>query len=204
MRWFRRRRGALLLRQVPDLRELKIIDVGGSRHFWQESETGVPPAHITIYNLDGAGDSHGVEADGYAQIAVRAYDGVRLPEADGAFDVAVCNSVIEHVPAAQRAGLVAELRRVAKRVVLQTPAKSFPLEPHFLVPFIQFLPRRAGYAVVKFSPWRIFGRPSPATIESYYWGTNLLTLAELEALLPDATIHHERWCGLTKSYIAIV
>ena len=193
----------MLRERIPGLASLKIIDLGGSRHFWQESGLGVPASNITIYNLDGAGDAHAVGADDYASIPVHTYDGSRLPESNQAFDLAMCNSVIEHVTPEHRRQLVDELRRVARRVCIQTPAKSFPLEPHFLVPFIQWLPRRVGYAVAKISPWRLLSRPSAATIESYFWNTNLLTRAELEELLPDGTIFRERLLGLTKSYTVI-
>lgn len=203
-RRFRSKRGEVLRAHFADLIKFKIIDVGGSRHFWQESGLGVPPGNITIYNLEGAGDSHAVGDDAYSGVAVKRYDGVRLPEDDATFDLGVCNSVIEHVPPQRRAGLVSELQRVAKHVYLQTPAKTFPLEPHFLVPLIQWLPKRVGYAVAKVSPWRVLSRPSAATIESYFWNTNLLTYAEVRQLLPNATIHRERLLGLTKSYAAIL
>lgn len=201
---FRRKRAALLTAGFANLSQLKIIDVGGSRHFWQESALDVPSKNITIYNLEGAGDAHAVGVSAYADVTVKSYDGVRLPEADATFDLCVCNSVIEHVSPPRRAALVGELRRVAKHVYLQTPAKAFPLEPHFLVPLIQWLPKRVGYEVAKISPWRVLSRPSAATIQSYFWNTNLLTYAEVRQLLPDATIHRERLFGLTKSYAAIV
>lgn len=200
---FRSKRAELLTAEFAKLNELKIIDVGGSLHFWQESELGVPAKNITIYNLEDAGDVHAVGVSTYADVTMKSYDGVRLPEADATFDLCICNSVIEHVPPPRRAALVRELRRVAKHVYLQTPAKTFPLEPHFLVPFLQWLPKRVGYEVAKISPWRVLSRPTAAVIQTYFWNTNLLTYAEVRQLLPDATIHRERLFGLTKSYAAI-
>ncbi len=74
--------------------------------------------------------------------AVRA-DGRRLPFADGEFDVAFSNAVVEHV-AGGREGqgeFVRELCRVAQRVFVTTPNRWFPLDPHTLVPFAHWLPR---------------------------------------------------------------
>jgi SAM-dependent methyltransferase len=63
-----------------------------------------------------------------------------LPFADGEFDLAYCSSVIEHVPRELREAFARELRRVARGWYVQTPAFSFPVEPHALLPFAHWLP----------------------------------------------------------------
>jgi len=63
-----------------------------------------------------------------------------LPFAEGEFDLVYCSSVIEHVPPARRATFAAELRRVGRGFYVQTPAYSFPIEPHALLPFAHWLP----------------------------------------------------------------
>jgi len=63
-----------------------------------------------------------------------------LPFADGAFDLAYCSSVVEHIAPQDRAAFAAELRRVARGWYVQTPAFSFPVEPHALLPFAHWLP----------------------------------------------------------------
>jgi hypothetical protein len=76
--------------------------------------------------------------------AVRA-DGRDLPFADGEFDVAFSNAVVEHVAGGrdgQRA-FVHELCRVAHRVFVTTPNRRFPLEVHTLLPFVHWLPSGA-------------------------------------------------------------
>ena len=65
-----------------------------------------------------------------------------LPFADGEFDLAYCSSVIEHVRLGDRAAFARELRRVARGWYVQTPAYSFPLEPHALLPLAHWLPPR--------------------------------------------------------------
>lgn len=80
--------------------------------------------------------------------AVRA-DGRSLPFADGEFDVAFSNAVVEHVGGRddQRA-FVHELCRVARRVFVTTPNRLFPLEVHTLVPFVHWLPGGAARRLV--------------------------------------------------------
>jgi SAM-dependent methyltransferase len=63
-----------------------------------------------------------------------------LPFADDEFDLVYCSSVIEHVAPARRGAFAAELRRVGRGLYVQTPAFSFPIEPHTLLPFAQWLP----------------------------------------------------------------
>ena len=65
---------------------------------------------------------------------MRADAAERLPFADGEFDLVYSSSVVEHVAAGPARGLRAELRRVARGWFVQTPAASFPIEPHSLLP----------------------------------------------------------------------
>jgi SAM-dependent methyltransferase len=71
---------------------------------------------------------------------VRADAADGLPFADGEFDLAYCSSVIEHVAPARRAAFAAEVRRVGRGWFVQTPAWSFPIEPHSLLPAAHWLP----------------------------------------------------------------
>ena len=123
-------------------------------------------------------------------------DGCALPFADDAFDVVFSNSVIEHVPQELQSAFADEIRRVAPRYFVQTPNRYFPIEPHYQVPFFQFLPRRAQRALSsRFSlGWRGKGGGEEIT---------LLTAKDLRRLFPDAEIHRERLLGLTKSLMAV-
>ncbi len=73
---------------------------------------------------------------------VRADAAAGLPFSDGEFDLVYCSSVIEHVPPSRRAAFAGELRRVGRGWFVQTPARSFPIEPHSLLPFAHWLPAR--------------------------------------------------------------
>ncbi len=80
------------------------------------------------------------ERPGYPGPFVRADAAAGLPFASGEFDLVYCSSVIEHVHPARRAAFAAEIRRVARGWYVQTPAFSFPLEPHSLLPGAHWLP----------------------------------------------------------------
>jgi SAM-dependent methyltransferase len=112
-----------------------------------------------------------------------------LPFETDEFDLAYCASVIEHVPRARRPAFAAEVRRVARGWLVQTPAFSFPIEPHSLLPFAHWLPPR-----VRRRYWRLGAAGSWEEIE-------LLRRPELEALFGPALA--ERFGQLVKSWVCV-
>jgi hypothetical protein len=76
---------------------------------------------------------------------------------------------------------------------VQTPNYWFPIEPHALLPGVQFLPKH-----VRREAWRL----SPRGIE-YEDSLELLTEGELAKLFTDALIMRERIGPLVKSLVAI-
>ncbi len=113
----------------------------------------------------------------------------RLPFADGEFDLVYCSSVIEHVPPARRASFAAELRRVGRGWMVQTPARSFPIEPHALLPFAHWLP-----VALRRPYWRLGAAGDWERIE-------LLSRREMEALFGPARA--ERAGPLVKSWVSV-
>jgi SAM-dependent methyltransferase len=132
-----------------------------------------------------------VDRPGYPGPFVRADATVRLPFADGEFDLAYSSSVVEHVAPERRAAFAAEVRRVARGWYVQTPARSFPVEPHALLPFAHWLP-----VAVRRPYWRLGAAGAWEEIA-------LLGRAELAALFPGARIVPERLGGLVKSWVAV-
>jgi SAM-dependent methyltransferase len=122
---------------------------------------------------------------------VRADATERLPFDDGAFDLAYSSSVVEHIAPERRAAFAAELRRVARGWWVQTPAFSFPVEPHALLPAAHWLPvpLRRRY-------WRLGAAGAWEEI-------HLLRRHELAGLLPGGEIVAERLGGLAKSWISV-
>jgi hypothetical protein len=114
-------------------------------------------------------------------------DARALPFSDREFDIVFCNSLLEHLPAEDRSKVASELTRVGRKFWVQTPNKYFPLEPHYMLPLVQFLPQRLRRLLDQ----RFCG----GAIE-------LLKRRELEALFPDAAIYREKVGPLTKSLVA--
>lgn len=123
-------------------------------------------------------------------------DGCALPFADGAFDVAFSNSVIEHVGPERQADFAREIRRVADAYFVQTPNRYFPVEPHYQFPLFQFLPIAAQrWLNGRFTlGWQQRGQWEPI---------RLLGRDDLQRLFPDAEIHREHLLGFTKSLMAV-
>jgi SAM-dependent methyltransferase len=120
---------------------------------------------------------------------VRADAAAGLPFADGEFDLVYSSSVIEHVPPARRAAFAAEVRRVGRGWFVQTPAFSFPVEPHALLPFAHWLPvgLRRRY-------WRL-------GVAGEWEEISLLRRAEMESLFGPAQA--ERLGPLVKSWVCV-
>jgi len=173
----RERRHARFLALVSPAPGLAIVDIGCGA----AGLLGLAP-RLDVTGVDL------VERPGYPGPFVAADAAAGLPFADGQFDLAYCNSVIEHVPPARRAAFAAELRRVARGWYVQTPARSFPIEPHSLLPGAHWLPAglRARY-------WRLGAGGLPGEVE-------LLRRAELEALFGPAV--RERFGPFTKSWVS--
>jgi SAM-dependent methyltransferase len=129
-------------------------------------------------------------------VRVEYADATKLPFSNGEFPVAFSSSVIEHISRSQQPLFAAEIQRVANRYFVQTPNRYFPIEPHYQMPFFQFLPERAQRFLNRHFTlgWREKGNWEEA---------NLLSARNLRQLFPDAEIHRERLFGLTKSLMAI-
>jgi hypothetical protein len=97
--------------------------------------------------------------------------------------------VIEHVAPARRAAFAAELRRVGRGWFVQSPAFSFPIEPHSLLPGAHWLTPglRERY-------WRLGAAEGWEEI-------SLLRRAEMEELFGPAVA--ERVAGLVKSWVCV-
>jgi SAM-dependent methyltransferase len=156
----------------------RVLDVGCGRLGLRAFE---PALEITGVDLH--------ERPEYPGPFVRADAAEGLPFADGEFDLVYCSSVIEHVPPARRRAFAAEVRRVGRGWFVQTPAFSFPLEPHSLLPAAHWLPvgLRRRY-------WRLGAAGDWEEI-------SLLRRGELEELFGAAMA--ERFAGIAKSWVCV-
>ncbi|NQT82858.1 class I SAM-dependent methyltransferase [bacterium] len=179
----------------------RILDVGGTLDFWKrmgflaESED----IELTLLNLFRM-ESH------YPHVTTAVGDGRDMKEFhDGEFDAVFSNSVIEHVgDFGDRKSFAEEVRRVGNAYFIQTPNLYFPIEPHFLFPFFQFLP--VGLKALLLKHFTIGWHWAAKDIEKAkktVSSVRLLGKTELARLFPDGQIYRERLLGMTKSLIVL-
>jgi hypothetical protein len=195
------KRFALFLEQINSLpRPVKILDVGGTGIFWERM--GLLPgkdAVITLLNIN----EHPFTNRDFNIVTGDARNMTQF--SDKEFDIAFSNSVIEHVGDFIRQSQMAnEMKRVGKKIFLQTPDRYFPLEPHFLFPIFQFLPLKMKvWMVMHFKlGWynRITEREKAIDLCN---SIRLLTKRDLLKLFPGAMIIKEKFLGLTKSFVVL-
>src|SRR5207237_4103979 len=118
--------------------------------------------------------------------------------------IAFSNSVIEHVGdwSAQSA-MAKEIQRVSKAYWVQTPNRYFPLEPHFLFPGFQFLPRAVRRWLAGWWPFGWLRPGLPETLEECD-RIRLLSAQEMRKLFPDGELVREGLFGLTKSLVVLM
>jgi Methyltransferase domain len=114
----------------------------------------------------------------------------RLPFEDDEFDLAYSSSLMEHLAPGERVAFAAEVRRVASGWFVQTPAFSFPIEPHALLPAAHWLPPGARRAY-----WRL-------GVAGDWEDIALLRRRELAELFGEPVLA-ERLFGLAKSWISV-
>jgi hypothetical protein len=194
---FRRQRMAQFVATFrPDARH-RILDVGGYADFWAGSGVASDIILLNIHQVPGEGlppNIHTVLGDG-----------TELTYEDKSFSIVFSNSVIEHLRSFENQQRFAkECMRVGHGLWIQTPCRSFPIEPHFLSPLIHFFPKGWQRRMLRnLTVWGWLTRPSDAQIEDVLAEIRLLTLAEVEYLFPDCEIKKEKFFGLTKSFIVV-
>jgi hypothetical protein len=174
---------------------MRVIDVGGRRCNWTLIDK---QPDVTITNIEYASAEDG-------RFHYVHTDGGRLPYTDSSFELCYSNSVIEHVGDWKaRTVFAKEIRRIAPRYYVQTPNKWFFSDPHTVGAFVHWLPKRWQRKLIRWCTfWGLVDRPDQAKIDALLDEIDLLSVAQMRALFPDATIVKERFLGMTKSIIAI-
>jgi hypothetical protein len=194
MRRFRPKRMQQVVRLARQTGATRILDVGGTAFDWN-----VVPQRLNVTLLNRTVDG---DCQGFPLVLGDACD---LPFADGAFDVVYSNSTIEHLFTwHNQQRMASEIMRVGRAYFVQTPNRWFPVEPHYLTPFIHWLPKPWQRKLLRnFTVWGLLSNPAQETCDRDVDEIRLLSVAEMRVLFPTARIVRERFLGLTKSILAI-
>jgi hypothetical protein len=190
----RQRRIEEFKRRFPDLPDMRVLDLGGTAVSW--SVLGMRPLSVTLVNLDHAG-----EPEPWMEV-------VRADACTGGFgqyDLVFSNSLMEHLGGHTRRQQFADVvQESAPAWWVQTPYRYFPVEPHWVFPFFQFLPFRARLAICRH--WRTLHMTAPKEIAAaaeLVSSVELISATEMRAYFPGSDIWFERMAGLPKSLVAI-
>jgi Methyltransferase domain len=174
--------------QVLDVGVSQFDDLPGSNYFLRRYPY---PEQVTAV---GISDLTGLRSR-YQGIRFVEADGRQLPFEDRAFDVVHSNAVVEHVgPELEQIRFIGELARVGRAGFITTPNRWFPIEPHFRLPVIHWLPRPAAvWALRRLSirqEWKVF----------------LLSSRRFKRLFPhdlDITFLTQRMAGWPATFIVL-
>jgi len=192
----RRKRWQQLIAAFPELPDMHVLDIGGDARAWRTS--GLRPAHVTLLNLT---DQDIAEPWMTAVVGDACEPLDKIPSADLVYS----NSVIEHVGGHwRRERFASNVRSAAPHYWVQTPYRYFPIEPHFLFPGLQHLPKFLQSAAIVRWPlgnYRPVRDVRLATRSAM--NIELLSITELSYYFFDGRIQKEIFLGVPKSIIAV-
>jgi hypothetical protein len=195
--YFRKRRMQKFLMEFQVTPSTRILDVGGEPFNWEligvNHDTHQKLTFLNLYRMEKPVNNWVIA------------DGRHLPFRSRSFEIVYSNSVIEHLHSYTNQQLFAdEVCRVGKSYFIQTPNRNFFIEPHYITPFIHWLPVSVRRKLLRnFTLWGILERPSQQECENRLEEIRLLNEVELIHLFPNAIIWHERLLGMSKSLIAV-
>jgi hypothetical protein len=200
--WKERRFGRFVTTLVP-LPTDRLLDIGGYPFNW--FARGGVVSLVDVMNLELA-PLDGPLPDGAPEIRAIAGDARSMDFADGSYDIVFSNSVIEHVGSLDdQMAFAREARRVGRKLWIQTPARSCPIEPHYLGLGIHWFPASWHVPLARWTSVRgLTGSASIDELRSIARHTRLMNKREFAAMFPDCEIWTERLLGIfPKSYVAV-
>lgn len=188
----------LLHKEYQNSFPVKILDIGGMEYFWKDKDlvkNGL--VEVNLLNLQ----AEQTTIPGFQSMAGDATDLSRFE--DQSYDLVFSNSVIEHLYTWENQQKMAnEIIRVGKKYFVQTPYRHFFLEPHYALPFVQYLPKKLTHFLLTKTKLSRGSNWNPKDAQQYLDEIRLLTLGEMKELFPGTKIYKEKFLGLTKSITA--
>jgi hypothetical protein len=176
----------------------RVLDVGVTDSAWRSSnflESQYPwPERITAVALEDMPTFARI----FPEVRLVVADGRCLPFDADSFEIGFSNAVIEHVGSRDdQRQFIEEMLRTCRTVFVATPNGGFPLDPHTLLPFVHWFPRRIRHPLLRWSgngQWASEGALNP------------LRASTLRSLFPpecNVRIDRQRVLGFTTVLAAI-
>ncbi len=182
-------------------KRLKILDVGGTFKYWQIFGFPLADHDLTLLNISIPANSRKGNID-----LVKGDARCMRQFKDQSFDIVFSNSVIEHLYSWKGQNHMArEVKRVGKYYFIQTPNLYFPVEPHYILPYFQFLP--LGIKKFLHSRFELTGKKylrKPLSKEESLRKAReirLLSKKQLRALFADCNLYTEKVMYMSKSFV---
>lgn len=195
----RSRRWKTLVRVFPTIEEMSVLDLGGTVDYWRRAP--IRPRSVHLVNLETPPAEPPPD-----WIRVDVADACEPPPGllESRYDLVYSNSVIEHVGGHDRRMAFADIvRRAAPEHWIQTPYRYFPVEPHWVCPFMQYMPlwMRARVGL----HWPLVHTAHGDLDESIasQLRVELLDITQMRHYFPGSDIVFDRMLGLVKSIVAV-
>lgn len=182
--------------QLP--KPITILDIGGTMAYWEAMQFKEEGVKIILLNLSPAEQLP-------APFEAIQGDATALTQfADQSIDIVFSNSVIEHLFTWENQQKMAkEVARVGKNYFIQSPNYWFPIEPHWVFPFFQYLPKAVRIWMTQHLSLGHIGKAANKTLaKQQVEEIQLLTKGQMQELFPKAMIYKEKFAGLNKSFVA--
>jgi hypothetical protein len=178
---------------------VKILDLGGSDYHWRNSAfKNNKDYHITIINTEIQ------NTEDFRNICFIKRDVRHLNFFDDKeYDLVYSSSLIEHLNNfEEQKKLADEIKRIGKHYFIQTPNYYFPIEPHFLFPFFQFLSdEKKTKLVSKYNLGWFIKQDDESKARELAASIRLLKKNELKEFFPGSKIYNEKYFFLNKSFV---
>lgn len=188
-----------MINSVPP--PVTVLDIGGTQNYWEIMTSGsslLEKVSVTLLNLHPTVIS-------LPNLTSMVGDARAMPQfADRQYDFVFSNSTIEHVGSfSDQKKMADEVLRIGKQYYIQTPNRYFPIEPHFIFPFFQFLPVSIRVLLVRNFKLGWFPKiPDYQAALAEVTSIRLMSKNEIKTLFPNSSIYEENYFGLAKSFVA--